>query len=152
MAQVLRLVGDDIIKINDRLFADFPHGDIAKLTFPNDIVTVKTGKNGNTIYAKNETGNQASLELRVLRGSADDAFLNGEQASYAAASALYVLMNGELVKVLGKGDGSAVQDIYTLTGGIITKRVEATSNVEGDVEQAVSVYTIQFALAPRSLG
>jgi hypothetical protein len=43
-------------------------------------------------------------------------------------------------------------DTYVLTAGAITKRPEVASNVEGDIEQAVSVYTIQFAYATRSLG
>jgi hypothetical protein len=148
---VARLVGSDTIKINTRLITDLAHGEVAKLTYESDLVTIKTGKNGNCIYAKNETGNQATLELHVLRGSADDKFLNGELSSYNADPSRYVLMSAELTKVLGDGTGKVNQDTYILTGGVITKAVEASSNVEGDVEQAVSLYTMKFALAPRAI-
>lgn len=147
----VRLVGSDTIKINNRLLTDFGHGEIAKLSYAADLVTVKTGKNGNVIYAKNETGNQATLELHVLRGSGDDKFLNTEISLYNADPTRYVLMNAELVKIIGDGTGKVNQDAYILTGGVCTKQVEAVSNVEGDVEQAVSLYTLQFAIAPRTI-
>jgi hypothetical protein len=147
----VRLVGSDTIKINQRLLSDFPHGEIAKLSYSTDLVTVKTGKNGNVIYAKNETGNQATLELHVLRGSGDDKFLNTQMSSYNTDPTHYVLMAAELVKVLGDGAGNVISDNYILTGGVCTKNVEAISNVEGDVEQAVALYTMQFAFAPRTI-
>jgi hypothetical protein len=148
---VARLVGSDTIKINTRIITDLAHGEVAKLTYEAELVTIKTGKNGNCIYAKNETGNQATLELHVLRGSADDKFLNGELSNYSADPSRYVLMSAELTKVLGDGAGKVTQDTYILTGGVITKQVEAASNVEGDVEQAVSLYTMKFAIAPRAI-
>ena len=148
---VVRLVGDDTIAINGRILNDFAHGEIGKIDFPTDIVTVKTGKNGNTIYAKNATGNQATLELKLLRGSNDDAFLNTQLALYNSDSTRYVLMNGSIVKNLGMGDGNVKTDTYQLTGGVISKNVSVSANVEGDVEQALSVYTMIFALAPRTI-
>jgi hypothetical protein len=60
-------------------------------------------------------------------------------------------MNAELIKVLGDGAGQITRDIYVLTGGVITKPVEATVNVEGDTEQAMSVYTMMFSIAPRAI-
>jgi hypothetical protein len=148
---IVRLVGDDSISINGALLTDFGHGEVAKLTFNTDVVTVKTGKSGNVIYAKNATGNQATLELKVLRGSPDDARLQAQLEAYNGDSAAYVLMYGSLSKNIGKGDASKVTDTYTLTGGVIQKNVEVISNIEGDVEQAISVYTIAFALAPRTI-
>jgi len=147
----ISLVGSDTIKINSRLIVDLCHGEVAKLDFPTEVVTVKTGKNGNAIYAKNESGNQATFELHVLRGSPDDKFLNTIFGQYQQDSARFVLMNAELVKVIGDGSGAVTADTYILTGGVINKAVPATSNVEGDVEQAVSLYSMTFALAPRSI-
>lgn len=147
----VRLVGSDTIKINDRLLADFGHGEIAKLSYETDVVTVKTGKNGNVIYAKNESGNQATLELHLLRGSSDDKYLNNQMALYDKDPTHYILMNAELAKIIGDGKGVVTSDVYILTGGVCSKNVEAVTNVEGDVEQAVSLYTLKFAIAPRTI-
>jgi hypothetical protein len=68
-------------------------------------------------------------------------------------------MSGELIKSLGTGvatseggsEASVVADTYILTGGVFTKLVEGVSNVEGEIEQAVSLYTMMFAIAPRAI-
>lgn len=148
---VYRLTGQDTIKVNARLLTDFPNGDICKVTFSTDLVTVKTGKNGNAIYASNESGNQATMELKVLRGSDDDKFLNSLLLDYKNSPATFSLMTAELVKRMGDGQGSVVNDTYILAGGAFTKLVEGMSNVEGNTDQAISTYTMQFATAPRAI-
>jgi hypothetical protein len=148
---ITRLTGNDTIKINSRLITDIGAGEVAKITYEADVVSLKVGKNGNTIYAKNEAGNQATMELHVIRGSGDDKFLNGQLQAYLADPAGYILMNAELIKVLGDGAGSITRDIYVLTGGVISKPVEAVVNVEGDTEQAMSLYVMKFAIAPRAI-
>jgi hypothetical protein len=147
----IRLVGKDTIKINDRILADFGPGEVGKLSFSTDIVTVKTGKNGNTIYAANETGNQATLVVSVIRGSEDDKALNTLMTSQKSDLPKWVMMNGELVKNLGDGQGNTISDTYILTGGVFTKNLDTTSNVEGDTAQAIVAYTMQFAVAPRAI-
>lgn len=146
---IFRLVGNDTIKINQRIIVDLPHAEVAKVTFSSDLVTVKTGKNQNSIFSKNESGNQATLELKLLRGSADDKFMNGLRAQYEADPVNFTLINAELTKAIGKGDGSSNADSYVLTGGVISKNPEVVSNVEGDVEQAVVVWNLQFAYSTR---
>jgi len=143
------LVGSDTIKINLRLLADLPHGEVAKVTYTTDLVTVKTGKNGNTIFAQNASGFQATMELKLIRGSADDKFMNTELTSYRGNATGYVLIGAEIVKRIGDGLGVIGSDTYLLKGGVVSKQVEVTSNVEGDVEQALSVYSIQFAACDR---
>lgn len=147
----LSLTGNDTIKINNTVQNSLPHGEVGKVTFSQDLVTVKTGKNGNTIYASNETGNQATFDLRLIKGSAEDKELNRQLTLYKTDPTKYVLMNAELVKVVGDGKGNITTDTYILTGGVITKNVEGISNVEGDVEQAISHYVMQFAFAPRAI-
>ena len=145
------LSGSDTITINNRIFADFADGNVAELTFPNDIANVKTGKNGNSIYGLNETGRQAELKIKLLRGSSDDKFLNGLLASQQNNFAGFPLMIGELVKKLGDGAGNIASDTYILGGGIFTKQVEAKSNVEGETDQSTVTYTIKFSNAPRAI-
>ena len=147
----IAMSGQDTIKINNRILADLADGDVAALTFPNEIAQVKTGKNGNSIYALNESGKQSELVLRVVRGSNDDKFLNNLLANQQNNFAGTVLIIGEFTKRLGDGSGNVANDTYITSGGIFTKLVEAKSNVEGDVAQSVSEYHIKFSNAPRAI-
>jgi len=145
------LSGSDTVTINNRVFADFADGDCAELTFPNDIAAVKTGKNGNAIYGLNTTGRQCEFKLRLIRASADDKFLNGLLANQQLDFASTVLMIGQFVKKIGDGAGTVVSDTYDVSGGVFVKQVEGKTNVEGDTNQSVSVYTIKFSNAPRAI-
>lgn len=143
--------GNDTIQINNRVFADLADQDAVVLTFPNEIANVKTGKNGNSIYGLNESGRQCELVMRVIRGSADDKFLNNLISQQQANFAGFILMFGEFVKKVGNGTGAAgiQSDTYIVSGGIFSKQVEAKSNTEGDVEQSISIYRMKFSNAPR---
>lgn len=143
------LSGADTVMINNRIFADLADGEVAGLTYPNGISNVKTGKNGNSIYSLNESGKQCDFKIRVIRGSADDKFLNNLLAMQQANFAGFVLMIGEFVKKIGDGRGNIASDTYIMSGGVFEKQVEAKSNVEGDTEQSVSTYAIKFSNAPR---
>jgi hypothetical protein len=145
------LVGSDTIKINQRLITDSPHGEVAKVTYETDLASVKTGKNGNTIFSQNASGFAASMELKVLRGSADDKFLQSLLTAYRANPTGYVLINAELVKRIGDGQGNVTADTYVLTGGIPSKQIEVMSQVEGNVEQAVCAYMLKFAYSERAI-
>ena len=137
--------------INNRILADFADGDCADLTFPNDIASVKTGKNGNSIYGLNESGKQAELKLRLIRGSADDKFMNNLLAQQQANFAGTNLMIGQFVKKMGDGQGNITSDTYITSGGVFAKQPEAKSNVEGNTDQSVVMYTVRFSNAPRVL-
>lgn len=149
---VIALSGNDTVVIMSTLLVGQADGNVAELTFPNEIANVKTGKNGNSIYGLNETGRQCELKVRVIRFSADDKFLNGLLALQNANFSGFTLMTGQFTKLIGDGAGNVGNDIYILSGGIFTKRVEAKSNVEGDTEQSVAIYMMKFSNAPRSLG
>lgn len=152
MSNSLSLTGNDTLKLRDRVFADLADGDYASLTFPNDIAALKTGKDGNTVYALNETGRQAELVVRVLRGSSDDKFLQNLLAAQRNDFSGFVTLEGELVKRVGDGQGNITTDTYLLTGGVFTKNVEVKANSEGDTEQSVAIYTITFGNNTRTLG
>lgn len=149
---VVSLTGNDTIKINGRILNDFADGDCAKISFPNDVMAVKTGKNGNSIYAINATGRQAEVELRIVRSSSDDKFLNQLLALMLNDPTTFVLMTCEFVKNVGDGAGNITQDIYSAVGGVFKKKPDAKDNVEGDIEQAVVVYNMIFSNSPRSIG
>jgi hypothetical protein len=148
---VAALSGNDTINLNNRVFVDLADGNCVELTFPNDIANVKTGKNGNSIYALNETGKQCEVKIRVLRGSDDDKFLNNLLAQQQANFAGTVLMIGQFIKKIGDGQGNITSDTYIMSGGVFVKPIEAKTNTEGEVDQSIAMYTIRFSNAPRVL-
>lgn len=143
------VTGNDSASINGRILNDLADQNALELTFPNEIASVKTGKNGNAIYSLNETGKQAEVKIRVLRGTPDDKFLNGLMAQQQANFNSFPLMFGEFIKKVGDGTGFVGTDKYIMGGGIFSKLVEGKMNVEGESEQSVSIYTLKFANAPR---
>lgn len=145
----LSMTGSDTVMLNNRIFADLADGNCVELTYPSDIANVKTGKNGNSIYGLNETGKQCEVKLRLVRGSADDKFLNGLLSQQQSNFAGTVLIFGSFIKKLGNGQGVITSDTYIMSGGVFTKQVEAKTNVDGETEQSVSMYTLKFSNAPR---
>lgn len=144
------LTGRDTITLFGRVLNDFLDGDVAQLTYPNNIIEMKSGKNGNTVYSENATGRNADLTLRLARGGSDDRFLQGKMTQQLQDPTSFVLATGQIVKNMGDGQGNRVLDVYTLIGGVFRKRVETTENTEGATEQGVAVYTMSFADAPRT--
>lgn len=145
------ITADDTLTLYDRVFNDLADDDVSAITFPTDIVQVKTGKNQNTIYAKDEKGNNATMTLRLMRGSADDNFL---QSIYNVAQQDFVaqrLATGQFVKRLGDGDGNVRSDVYSLQGGIITRQPDGKENAAGDTQQGVAIWNFTFAIAQRTI-
>ena len=144
------LTGDDIVIINDIPVVDFADGTIGTLDVPNDLFAMSTGKNGNTIFALDEKGNNATLTLRILMSSGDDKRFNGmipESKGFAST----VLANGSVVKQVGDGKGNLSYNTYLLRGGMISKKPNMSVDVAGNTDQAVVEYTFQFASADRSI-
>lgn len=152
MSNAVALVGNDIININGRIMADLVDGDCAVLTVPNDSFMVTTGKNGNSLFAYNYKGLQGELVLRLVRGSADDKFLNNLLQLHNANPVGLTLINGSFTKNIGDGNGSISPDVYFATGGVFKKNTEVKENAEGNTDQAVAVYTLSFAKVTRAIG
>ena len=145
------LTGSDSITINLRPLSCLADDDVSSISFPNEICTVATGKNRNTVYALNESGNNAEMTLRVLMNSSDDKFLNGLLAAQQADLPSFTLLTGSFTKRVGDGNGKVSYNTYPLQGGVFTKLPDVKDNVNGDKEQAVITYNLKFALAPRVL-
>lgn len=145
------ITGDDTLVLYDRVIRDLSTDDVSTITFPNDLVTTRTGKNGNTLYAKNEEGNNADVVLRLSLGSDDDKFLNSKLESQNRDFTSFVLAEGQFVKKAGDGSGNITRSVYDLKGGVFSRRVDSKENVSGDTEQAIAVYNFRFAEAKRSL-
>lgn len=151
MGNAVSLTGQDTVIVSDRVLTDFADQDCGMLEFENDLATVKTGKNGNSIYAQNTPGNQAKLTLRLLRGSGDDKFMNGLLQAQQANFSGMVLLTGEFNKKVGDGRGNITTDSYLTYGGIFTKIPGAKTNAEGDTEQSVAIYTVTFSNGVRAI-
>jgi hypothetical protein len=150
MGSTYALTGKDTIIINDIPLTDFADGDIGNLEIPNNLFAMQTGKDGNTIFALDESGQNATLTVRVLMSSNDDKRLNGlipKSDSFAET----ILMTGAVVKQVGDGQGNVSYNTYTLAGGMIQKKPNIKTNVNGDTTQAVVEYSIMFANGNRAI-
>ena len=146
---VVALSGQDTIIINNYLFVGLADANYIELSFPNEIASVKTGKNGNSIYGFNESGKQCEVKLRIVRASADDKFMNNLLAQQQANFSGTVLLQGQFVKKIGDGQGNITSDTYIMSGGIFIKIPEGKSNAEGETEQSLALYTLKFSNSPR---
>lgn len=144
----LALSGNDTINISGTVLSDLGEGNVVELTFPNTIAKLKIGKNGNAIYALDTTGQMCETKIKVLRGSSDDQYLlnllNIQQNNFAGT----ILLIGQFIKTMGDSFGNLTSDTYILSGGVFTKIPEAKTNVEGEIDQSETTYTIQWSNAP----
>lgn len=152
MSQTYTIVNNDTLSLNGHVFNDLSTGDVTAITFPNQLMTRKTGKNGNTIIALKADGVNADLSLRVMRGSPDDVFMQGLINTSPTDFPSTVLLNGTFVKRLGDGQGNVESDTYVLQGGVISKIPDGKENVEGDTVQGETIYNVIFSSGRRSLG
>lgn len=146
---VYALTGNDTIQIAGRVLRNFGDGDIGKIAFPNELVAVKRGKGGNTVYAENSMGKLAEVVLRIVRAAPDDSFLNSLLIQQSADFPSFPLMPGFVSKRVGDGSGGVTNDQYIMAGGVFTKIPELIDNVEGTTDQGLSIYFFKFANVKR---
>lgn len=149
---VITITSNDTLTLNGHVMNDLGVDDVTTIGFPNELVSRKTGKDGNTIFAQNAQGFNADLSLRLMRGSTDDQFMQNIINTAPIDFPSTVLLAGTFVKRLGNGLGQVTSDIYTLAGGVISKIPDGKENVSGDVTQGESVYSVKFASGARSIG
>lgn len=141
---MVSLIGNNLVVINDRIFRATADADYVTLDFPNDLTNIKVSKEGNTIFAMNQTGNIVIMTMRLLRGSADDIFLNSLIQSMRNDFSGFTLLTGSFTKRVGDGAGNIVNEIYTMSNGVFKKVPGGKASAEGDTEQSVAVYEIWF--------
>ena len=145
------VTGNDTLVLNGNVFNDMATGTVTEITFPNELVNVKTGKNKNSIIALNQQGYNGVLVIKLNRGSADDQFLANILANMLGNFVATPLISGSFTKQLGDGAGGVTNDVYSLAGGVISKIPGAMENVEGEVAQAETTYNIKFTNCGRSI-
>ena len=160
MANQLRVTGNDIVQIGLSASAlttitSFADGDYARVTFPNDIMNFTIGKHRNMLAAYNAMGTLAELELRLLRGSKEDKFLQDQFPTFASDSLSFSFIFAKVIKNLGVSNegatASTIEETYTLNNGIIAKAPEIISNVSGSTDQGVVVWQVRFAEFTRTV-
>jgi len=147
----ISLNGNDTITINGILQTDLADGDVGHVTFPNEFVTMKPGKNNNTLVSFNAMGQLAELTIRLMRGSVNDNQINALYRDFVNNPAGFTLINASIVKLIGNGQGAITTDSYNLVGGVPQAVPEVKSNVEGDTEQGVTMWKLRFALGTRQV-
>lgn len=148
---VYSLTGNDSLIINNNVINDLSDNSTIELSFDNDIIGTQTGKNDNTIISDDRQGSNATLTLRVIRGSKNDRWLNGLYVQQRRDLPSFTLMNGSFTKRIGDGLGNVHFDNYVLLGGAFRRAVDTQENNNGDTEQGSSVYTIFFSKVERSI-
>lgn len=142
--------GSDILEFQGKLITDVADGDVVTITYPNELMGMKTGKNGNSVAVHNEMGREADVVIRVIKGSPDDKRLNGYVTAWKNRLSTFEPLAATFTKVITV-DGGIANEITTLRFGVPTKPVDTRENVEGDVEQAIAVYSFRFADSDRAL-
>jgi len=123
-----------------RVFSDFANGNFLGLEFGNQISTREMGRGGSVI-SYNSNKKQATLTVRLIKGSPDDVFLNGVLSDYDRSPETFVLFAGSISMMLGDGTGSSTTENFLLTEGSFINQPNFTTDTGGDAESGVSVWT-----------
>jgi hypothetical protein len=147
---MINLTGSDTTILSklgaqDRIMKDFGDGDVVAIDIPNNLVELKKGKDDNAIIAYNAAGKVSTVTMRILAGGADDKFLNSEITSYQNNRPGYILLSGEFIKKVGDGKGNISNIVFKFSNGIIQKYPVGGENVDGNTDQALSIYQIIFS-------
>jgi hypothetical protein len=138
------VAGSDILNINGTIISGHADGDAYKIEPQGPIGEMKVSKDGNSIYALQYTGIKVKLTVRLVRDCADDVFLNGLLQQWIASPNTFPLLFAEYIKSTGDGKGNVTNEVYVLSGGIFEMIPSAVSNMDGNTEQSVTVYTLWF--------
>lgn len=152
MSNSISLTGDDTVIIGGQLITDFAIGVVAEISFPEDMVKVTRGKNGNTVFALNNSGWQSEVKLKILLGGANDAFLNAQMVGMLNSFSGYVPLSGVFIKNVGDGQGNIKPVTYLMSGGVIKKNPTAQSVAEGTPEQSLVEWILTFGNNSRQVG
>ena len=152
MSNSVSITGDDTVIIGGQLITDFAIGVVAEISFPEDLVKVTRGKNGNTVYALNNQGFQSEVKLKILLGGPNDAYLNAQMVGMQSGFSGYTLLSGVFIKNVGDGAGNIKPVTYLMSGGVIKKNPTAQSVAEGTPEQSLVEWIFTFGNNSRQVG
>ena len=135
----------------DWVLSDFAEGTVAELSAPNELSNITTGYNGNSLAAHNEPGRQRELTLRLIKGSSDDKRFNTFYNLWKNRDLRFRPLSMTFTKNVGHADGTITEDKVSCYAGFPAAQPTQMSDVAGNIEQVVSVYTIKFGNSERSM-
>lgn len=141
---ITAVAGNDVLIINGTVITGHADGDAYKLEPQGPISQYKISKDGNSIVALQYTGILCKLTVRLVRDCPDDQVLNALLQSWIASPNTFSLMDATYVKSTGDGKGNVTDEVYSLAGGVFETIPGATTNMDGNTEQSVTVYTLWF--------
>lgn len=143
------LCGTDTLIFNQTVQGGLADGDFANVEYPDDIATMKIGKDGNVIAALNQAGRRAEVTVRYVRGSREDKAMNSLCTQWVTNPAAFTMLTGEYVKKVGDGTSKVASDNTVFSSGVPSRLPGVKGNAEGDADQGVAVYKIKFGRALR---
>ncbi len=144
MNGISAVAGKDVLIINGQVLTGYADADAIKFEPQGPVAQMKVSKDGNSIYSMQYSGIVARLTVRLVRGCFDDTVINGLLQQWIADPATFTLLTGSYVKRIGDGKGNVTSEVYQFAGGVIESIPSGHSNMDGNTEQSVTVYTFLF--------
>lgn len=135
----------------DWIVSDFADGTVAELAAPNELSSMTTGFNGNSLGAHNEPGRQRELTLRIVKGSDDDKRFNKAYNMWKNRDLRFKPLQMTFTKKIGHNDGSITKDTVQCYFGLPAGQPIQMTDVAGNTDQVVSIYMIRFGNSKRSM-
>lgn len=133
------------------ILSDFADGTVAELAAPNELSTITTGYNGNSLGSHNEPGRQRELTLRLVKGSNDDKRLNKAYNMWKNRDMRFRPLKMSFTKNVAHGNGSITVDTVECFFGLPTGQPGQIQDTAGNTEQVISIYSIRFGNSERSM-
>lgn len=135
----------------DWILSDFADGTVAELAAPNELSTITTGYNGNSLGSHNEPGRQRDLTLRLVKGSNDDKRLNKAYNMWKNRDMRFRPLKMSFTKYVAHSDDSITVDTVECFFGLPAGQPGQMHDTAGNNEQVISIYSIRFGNSERSM-
>lgn len=152
MTQQFTLAGDATLTLqysdgtNPRTITELANQAAIGVSFPNETGTMDALKGG-AVFSINVAASMATLTVRVIKAGDDDAWLNQRLNELLNLRTSAKALDGTVIGNYGDGKGNLRKLTATVTFGFVKKRIDLIANYNGDNEQAISQYTIDFGLS-----
>jgi len=119
---------DATLTLNGRVIEDVPEGDMFTVAYGNDITSQTQGISGGKVIKERNDKDDGLLTVRVLKYSADDAYLTNQINNANGA----VVFEGSL-KVPYTRDGTDGTETHSIAGGSLVNRGDnVVNNTDGE--------------------